>query len=299
MSNIRLPDIRPRVSGDLLAALARRLTPRDHQILALVHEHRVLTTGEIAEVFFSGERAANYRLKTLYWYRALDRAQPRTLAGGSAPFHYVLDETGAMVLAADRGLTRAEFGYRRDRATAILLSAKLSHTVGGNGFFTTLLAAARRDPGTACLTAWRPEHRCGTEWHGRIHPDGYGRWREHGPAGTSETDFFLEYDTGTEPLPKVAAKLASYEALYQTTGIPTPVLFWLPTAIREANLRRLLTSARVPVATAAVSAPGHGPAHPADAVWLPAGRQRPRLRLSGLTAAWHHLPGTARRRRVP
>src|SRR5690242_19415684 len=131
-----VPDSRPRVSADLLAALAHRLTPRDRQILALVHEHRVLTTNQICEVFFSGLRAATARLTILYSHRALERAQPRTAAGGSAAYHYVLDEAGAVVLAADQGLTRSEFGYRRDRATAILLSAKLSHTIGVNGFFT-------------------------------------------------------------------------------------------------------------------------------------------------------------------
>jgi hypothetical protein len=297
MSTVRIPDIRPRVTGDLLAALARRLTPRDHQILALVWEHRVLTTSQITEVFFSGQRAATTRLNILYRHRTLDRAQPRTPAGGSAAFHYVLDEAGAMVLAADRGLTRAEFGYRRERATAILLSQKLAHTVGVNGFFTALHAEARRQPGAACLAAWWPEWRCAAEWHGRIHPDAYGRWRENGPHGDAEADFFLEYDRGTETLARVAAKLDDYQALYQVSRIPTPVLFWLPSAAREAGLRKLIAATTLPVATAAARAPGHTPAHPAGPAWLPAGRQQPRLRLADLARAWPRLNGTTHRRR--
>ncbi len=293
MSTVRIPDTRPRVTGDLLAALARRLTPRDHQILALVWEHRVLTTSQITEVFFSGQRAATERLNILYWHRALDRTQPRTPAGGSAPFHYILDEAGAMVLAADRGLARAEFGYRRERATAILLSHKLAHTTGVNGFFTALHAEARHHPATACLTAWWPEWRCAAEWHGRIHPDAYGRWREH----DTETDFFLEYDRGTETLARVAAKLDDYATLYQVSRIPTPVLFWLPSAAREAGLRNMIAATTLPVATAAARAPGQAPAHPAGPAWLPAGRQQPRLRLAGLARAWPHVNGTAHRRR--
>lgn len=288
MSTPRIPDIRPRVTGDLIAALARRLTPRDHEILALVYEHRVLTAQQISEVFFSGQRAANARLSILYWHRALDRSQPRTPHGGSAPCHYVLDDAGALVLAADRGMTRAELGYRREHATSVLLSQKLAHTVGVNGFFTALHAEARRQPGTASLTAWWPEWRCAAEWHGRIHPDAYGRWREHGPGGDAETDFFLEFDRGTETLGRVAAKLDAYQALYRASSIPTPVLFWLPSAAREAGLRKLITGTALPAATAAARAPGQAPAHPAGPVWLPAGRTQPRLRLASLSRAWTH-----------
>jgi hypothetical protein len=227
MNGPHVPEARPYVTGDLLTALATRLTPRDHDILALVHEHRVLTSAQIGEVFFDGQRAANARLTILYQYRALDRARPAAPGlSGSCPYHYILGEAGALVLAADRGITRAELGYRRERAAAALLSRKLAHTTGVNGFFTALHARARRHPAAAALTAWWPEWRCAVEWNNRIHPDAYGRWRETGPAGTSETDFFLEFDRGTETLGRVAAKLADYHALHRSSSYRTPVLFW-------------------------------------------------------------------------
>lgn len=286
MTVSRVHDTRPRVSAALIAALARRLTPRDHQILELVHEHQVLTTSQITDLFFDNQRVAAQRLAILYQYRALDRAQPRAWKG-SAPYHYVLDEAGAIVLAADRGLPRAQFRYRKDHATAVLVSQKLGHTVGANGFFTALAAAARRTPG-AELVAWWPERRCAAEWQHRIHPDGYGRWRETLPGGPAETDFFLEYDTGTEPLGRVAAKLTAYTALLEATAIPTPVLFWLPGPRREAGLRRLIAATATPAATAAACGPGGVPSHPAGPVWLAAGQHGPRLRLASLARAWRH-----------
>lgn len=42
-----------------------------------------------------------------------------------------------------------------------------------------------------------------------VRPDGYGRWHQDG----REVDFFLEYDRGTEPLDRLAAKLAGYRKL--------------------------------------------------------------------------------------
>ena len=143
-------------------------------------------------------------------------------------------------------------------------------------------------------------------WGDLARPDGYGQWTEHAPAGPAATDFFLEYDTGSENLHRVAAKLAGYRDLAARTGITTPVLFWLPTARREAGLRALLASTAgrgpgtrpaggipgVPVATTTPQAAAGG-AGPAGAIWLPAGQPGPRLRLAqagGTTPA--QLPAT-------
>ncbi|WP_317985750.1 replication-relaxation family protein [Streptomyces sp. 5-10] len=93
---------------------------------------------------------------------------------------------------------------------------------------------------------WWPEKRCLRLWGDHARPDAYGRWREDG----LEVDFFLEHDTGTEPLTKVAAKLAGYATLAEATGVSTPVLFWLPSTARETNLRAAIAPPEVPVATA-------------------------------------------------
>ena len=237
---------RPRSAGRLArspalsAALAARLTARDRWLLRMIHEHRVLTTGQITQLAFGTTRAATARMTTLYQYRAVDRFRPLA-AAGSSPLHFVLDEAGAMLLAAEDGITPADLGYRRDRAMAIALSPRLAHDAGANGIFTALAAAARASGGQAALECWWSERRCAAAWGDHARPDGYGRWREQPPGQPpAVTDFFLEYDTGTENLARLIAKLAGYAALAARTGITTPVLFWLPSPRREAALRARL-----------------------------------------------------------
>jgi hypothetical protein len=277
-------------SPGLLAALAARLTARDRWLLRTLHEHRVLTTTQITQLAFGTTRAATARLLALYQLRAVDRFRPLA-ATGSAPLHFVLDDAGAFLLAAEDGITAGQLGYRRDRALAIALSVQLAHAIGTNSVFCALAAQGRR-AGDAALTCWWSEWRCAALWGDLARPDGYGQWTEHAPGGPVTTDFFLEYDTGTENLHRVAAKLAGYRDLAARTGITTPVLFWLPTARREAALRALLASTAggpglrpagaipgVPVATTTPQAAAGGTG-PAGAIWLPAGQPGPRLRLT-------------------
>jgi hypothetical protein len=297
---------RPRSGGRLArspaltAALAARLTARDRWLLRMICEHRVLTTSHITQLAFGTTRAATARMTTLYQYRAVDRFRPLAPAG-SSPLHFVLDEAGAMLLAAEDGITTADLGYRRDRSMAIALSPRLAHDTGANGIFTALAAAARASGGQAELECWWSERRCAAAWGDHAHPDGYGRWREQPPGQPpAVTDFFLEYDTGTEPLTRLIAKLAGYAALAARTGITTPVLFWLPSPRREAALharlagppppgtRNAASAAQIPGVPVATAAPGTSSQGPAGAAWLPAGRPGPRRRLAQLAP-----PGTA------
>ena len=267
-------------SPGLLAALAARLTTRDRWLLRMLHEHRVLTTTQITQLAFGTTRAATARLLTLYQLRAVDRFRPLTPAG-SAPLHFVLDEAGACLLAAEDGITPSQLGYRHDRALAIALSAQLTHTAGTNGVFCAL-AAQGRQAGNAALTCWWSERRCAALWGDLARPDGYGQWTEQAPAGPVTADFFLEYDTGSENLHRVAAKLTGYRDLAARTGITTPVLFWLPATRREVGLRALLAGTAgggpgmraadavpgVPVATTTPQAAG-GAGPPARSGWPP------------------------------
>ena len=196
-------------SPGLLAALAARLTARDRWLLRMLHEHRVLTTTHITQLAFGTPRAATARLLALYQLRAIDRFRPLA-PSGSAPLHFVLDEAGAYLLAAEDGITPGQLGYRRDRALAIALSVQLAHATGTNSVFCALAAQGRR-AGNAALTCWWSERRCAALWGDLARPDGYGQWTEHTPAGPAVTDFFLEYDTGSENLHRVAAKLTGYQ----------------------------------------------------------------------------------------
>ena len=96
---------------------------------------------------------------------------------------------------------------------------------------------------------WWSERACTRTLGALVRPDGFGRWREADRA----IDFFLEYDTGSESLTKVLAKLDGYEALAAATGRSSLVLFWLHSHRRETELHRKLPAGGVPVATASVT----------------------------------------------
>jgi hypothetical protein len=297
--------VRAASSVEHQAALASRLTSRDKWLLALLHEHRVLTSAQVLDAAFPSGRSARQRLRELYLWRAVSRFQPFQQLG-SAPMHYVLGPAGAAVLAAEHGLEVKELGYRHDRAMAIAHNQRLAHTVGVADFFTSMIARTRYPPtdSTAttseAVTAWWSETRCARHFGDLVIPDAYGRWRTH----HGEIEFFLEFDTGTESLTKLSRKLAAYARLADSTGIATPVLVWLPTTRREAGARTALARIHaelehreaVPVATAAADllTPGARHPSPADEVWLPltAGRtlrSSPRFELGELPAAWPRL----------
>jgi hypothetical protein len=318
---------RIRNSAEHQAALSCRLTPRDHWIVAMLAEHRVLTATQITDMAFPSFRSGRQRLRELHQWSVLDRFQPFATVG-SAPMHYVLAPAGAAVLGAAHGLEPRDLGYRHDRALGIAHSLQLAHTVGVAEWFAALVAAARHHPahhntahldpirpdptrhdavvsGAAtgpapALETWWSESRCTRLFGDLVRPDGYGRWAAHG----RRVEFFLEFDLSTEALSRVAAKLTGYAALAAATGITTPLLVWLPTPRREAGARAALhrawrelgQPAAVPVATAAAALldPRDPYASPADRVWLPLHRtglrgDEARLPLHRLTDAWPHL----------
>jgi hypothetical protein len=290
------PDYRPAADAEQLpvrraqmAMLAAHLTPRDVWIAAMVHEHRVLTTTQIADMGFGSVRTARRRLVALTGLRLVDRFRPLVALGaGTAPEHYVLGPAGAVWLAATYDLSAKAFGYHRNRAHLIAASQKLGHAVGCNQVFTDIAIAGRPGGQHGRLAAWWSERRCIRLFaDAGVRPDGYGHHTlaEQGqdPDTAANVRFFLEYDTGTEPIAKVAAKLAGYARL-AAASTPTPVLFHLPTAAREARLHTAIQAASrtVPVATTTPEARLIAASGPAGPVWLPvgAGRRRAVARLT-------------------
>ncbi|MDX3192946.1 replication-relaxation family protein [Streptomyces sp. MN03-5084-2B] len=300
------PSARAAGSVEHQAMLASRLTARDKWLLALLHEHRVLTTAQIEDAAFPSGRSARQRVRDLYLWRAVSRFQPFQQLG-SAPMHYVLGPAGAAVLAAEHGLDVKDLGYRHDRAMAIAHNQRLAHTVGVNDFFTSLIARSRYTRAAGALVVWWSEARCARHFGDLVIPDGYGRWQASTRTG-GEVEWFLEFDTGAESLTKVGRKLAGYARLAESTGIATPVLVWLPTSRREAGARTALARVHaqldaphtVPVATAAADLLDPAAPHPspAEPVWLPLTTARvnasgPRYRLADLPDAWPGLPPPA------
>ncbi|WP_326728057.1 replication-relaxation family protein [Streptomyces phaeochromogenes] len=292
------PSHRTAISSGYVAQLATRLTERDRWLARMLYEHRVLTTHQIVEMAWPSVRAANLRLLRLYRWRLIDRFQP-FVTYGTAPMHYVLDIAGASMLAREDGLELRDLNYRHDRATGIAYSLHLAHTVGTNGFFSALITRSRHPDTTGQLTAWWSETRCARHFGDIVRPDAYGLWHEHSPTPCA-FEWFLEFDFGTERPDRLGRKLAGYAKLAATTGITTPVLVWVPTARREAPVRRALTAASanlddptlVPVATSSADFLDGQDNDPVAARWQPLDVRQPstrRLRLAELNRAWPYL----------
>jgi hypothetical protein len=102
------------------------------------------------------------------------------------------------------------------------------------------------------------------------HPDGLGTWAEDG----SEVTFLLEYDTGTENLPRLTGKLAGYGHLASSLADAElacpPLLFCFPGPRREQAARRALAACYdTPGLRIATTAIDPEQTCPAGRVWLP------------------------------
>lgn len=83
----------------MLSASAH-LTGRDRHLVRLVGERRVLTTGQLAALWFANITTARHRLSVLVRLGMLRRLRPHPETG-SAPWHYLLGPVGAAMLGAE------------------------------------------------------------------------------------------------------------------------------------------------------------------------------------------------------
>jgi hypothetical protein len=280
-------------------ALLGRLTGRDHTLLRLLAEHRVLTTEHITRLLFPSQERAQRRLLTLYRYGALDRfRRPGLDDDPRTSWRYTLGPAGAAVLAAHRGTDPPHPATLAARLTRLAAHPQLEHLLGVNDLITTLAAHARTHPGYELALWWGERHTTEACDH-LVRPDALTLWRH--PGG--ETLLLIEHDTGTEPLARVADKLHAYRDLAAAGGPhldrPTPgafaLLFHLPTLAREAHLRPLLetrhtthttppAAGEVRMVVATSTAEFTHTAGPAADIWLPLHghtRQRPEDLTSG------------------
>jgi hypothetical protein len=270
-----------RLTASVVAGELARLTPRDRLILDLLDQHQTFTTDQLVHLAFGSVGRARNRLNTLHSRDILDRFRHYQRPGSQA-WRWTLGPVGAAILAAGRGETFPRPAAVRDATARLAMSPTLAHLVTVNGFFVALTAHTRMHPRTR-LERWWNEARCREACGNLVRPDGHGVWAQSGRA----TPFWLEVDLGTEPLRRVAGKLTGYAALPPRRAYP--VLFWLTSPAREANLHTHLNRAGVPngvtVATATVHhdadlADGPGPA---GAVWQVVG-QAGRVSLADLAA---------------
>ncbi|HEY3843442.1 MAG TPA: replication-relaxation family protein [Acidimicrobiales bacterium] len=258
------------------------MTPRDRLLCQVLFDHKVLTTEQVTDLCFANLTTARHRLTALYDLRVLDRFRPFRPVG-SDPYHYLLDTLGVEIVAADGGIEVPRPGLHHSRALALSDSQRLAHLLAINGLFCALTSWARNTEDGE-LAEWWSERRCTTEWGEVVRPDGFGTLRQRDRV----VEFFVEVDRGTETLARLADKLTDYAELVRATGWLPQVCFWFPSARREAEARRALAHAEVPVATGATglgdemgAGPG-GPGGPGGPVWLPVGSTGPRRHLIDL-----------------
>ena len=205
------------------------------------YEHRVLTTEQLRRLHFGSSRRAAQRLAELYELRVLDRFRPPRQPGeGSAPYHWLLDEAGAHLVAASLDLDRCHLDWRRRDDWGS--HPQLAHRLEVNRFVTDLIAATLPDP-TLGVVAWfgprQAAARLGERMRGTVRPDAELILATvRGPV-----DLLLEWDRGTETLDRLDEKLRRYRKaeyrLHYEDDEPRSVLFVLPGRRRLDNLREL------------------------------------------------------------
>lgn len=224
-----------RITSGHIARAASLITERDRHVAVDCYEHGALTTWQITGLHFGRSRTARFRLNHLYELRVLDRFRPARPPGrGTAPFHWILDELGAHVVAATLERDRRDLNWRRGSALALASSRTLAHRMATNEFFVRVAVEARAAGGS--LREWYGERTTQPLFGGIIAPDSYG---VVDLPGREPLHVLLELDRSTESLNRIRDKVDRY-----ATAIPSSeladlrplVLFLTPSAPRTSNI---------------------------------------------------------------
>ena len=162
-------------------------------------------------------------------------------------------------MAASHDMTPKQFRYDHAKLLRQAVRSDLPHTLACNSVMIGLALAAAA-AGTP-LQAWWDQDSCIPLWGDLIRPDAYGVTAGHTAANagadSDSAGFFLEYDTGSEHLPQLTAKVDGYARFAETYGASHLILIHVPDPARElalhARLRQDPSAAHLPIATT------HGP----------------------------------------
>jgi hypothetical protein len=183
----------------------------------------------------------------LYRLRVLDRFRPSVPTGeGTAPYHWFLDEAGALIVADHLGRDHSELGWQHSVAASVATSQKLDHHVEVNEFFTRLAVEAHRTGGA--LSEWYGERSLHQMFSGTMIPDGYGVLKL---PRRRELHFLVDLDRASEPSVRLRKKAADYERRlpYSALGkIDVLVLLLVPSARRATTARLAVAKSAVPIA---------------------------------------------------
>ncbi|AEA23061.1 hypothetical protein Psed_0804 [Pseudonocardia dioxanivorans CB1190] len=278
-----------RASANEVLAVIHRNEISVLRLLALLAEHKVLTTNQIAAIEFLSVRRAQDRLRHLRELGVVFAFRESYVRGGTSQTRYALGYLGARLIAAQRAEKPPSPKAYTESLERLALWPKLDHQLGVNDFFCSLAAhrnparlrEAGREGEISGLTQWWSERRCtgffvkylGGGRDTRLRPDGYGCWEEHGRT----VRFFLEHDTGTESLTTVIHKIDDYRDF--PTDAFGVLLFSVHSARREIALRTALRrdlAGHDPGLVIATAARDHGayphadgPAGPIWGLWTP------------------------------
>jgi hypothetical protein len=196
---------RPRLSAAqaALAGMTARLTDRDFVVIDALARFKVMTTSQLAAVYFPSANAARIRLRTLANLGILARSR----RPHSGKLHFTLDWAGQAIhalRAGGRPPSAAEAAWEVQRQ---FLSPTRTHDEGAVDAVAALHLACRQHGG-AQISEWLSETEASWEFQG-LRPDA---------AFTLETDTgrslmaWYEHDTGTETLERLAVKIDAYRS---------------------------------------------------------------------------------------
>lgn len=225
-----------RVTDELAMRIASSVTDRDRRIAFDCFEHRVLTSEQLRRLHFKNQRTARSRLNQLHQQRVLDRFRPPWQRGqGSTPYHWVLDEAGAYLVANELGIDRSDLHWRHADALAIAGSTKLVHQIAVNELITRLATEACDAGGH--LSEWYGEHTTRRLLGGIVIPDTYAVLQL---PGRQPLHLLVELDRGTEDHKRLRDKAAGYARALPRSPLanldPTALLV-LPNQARATALR--------------------------------------------------------------
>ncbi|MGH9055727.1 MAG: replication-relaxation family protein [Acidimicrobiales bacterium] len=226
-----------RTSSQLTSRIAS-LSDVDHDILVLLHVHRVLTTPQLITLTGRPERTVDYRLGRLRTRSLVGRTRPYA-ASGSAPYYWWLTRAGAHLVegtspAPGKGEPNPLF---------------LRHTAAIAGLFVALA-----DAGPAVgitLSSWRRDEGAWEDWDhygkpGRIRPDAYAGVQLEVGGETGVAGAFIEVDFATMDHARLRAKVARHrryvaEAIWWDRHPCCPALLLVTTS--EARVSRFMAAA--------------------------------------------------------
>jgi hypothetical protein len=242
-----------RVTAEHVLKLAAHLTDRDRRIAVECYEQHVLTTDQIQRLYFPGLRGATRRLQTLYELRVLDRFRPNKRRGdGTAPYHWVLDEAGAIIVADHKGIPRSQLHYNLADALAVAASRNLTHHVESNEFFTRLAVESSRAGGS--LSEWYGVRTLAHLFANVSVPDSYGVLTLPGRA---PLHLLLELDRGTESSRVLRKKAEGYTRTLPNSSLRdlSPlVLLAVPSDRRAQTATAAVANTGAPIAVVVWSA---------------------------------------------